>query len=278
MDYVELDCLVNPKEKGTDIVIAALSSLGFESFEETDAGVKAYIQATEYDETAITEADYLKSNEFFEVTITTKTIKAQNWNAVWEKNFEPVKVGVVGIRAPFHAPDNSLLYDIVIEPKMSFGTGHHETTALMVEEMISLNLKDLTVLDMGSGTGILAILASMLGAKETVAIDFDEWAYSNAIENVERNKAIGITVICGTVEATGTQKFDCILANINRNILLKDLKWYCEHMNNGGVILMSGFLDVDLQGMKVACEELNLTVIKHKTINHWTMIHCIKRN
>lgn len=276
MDYIELDCTILPKEKGLDVVIAALSEIGFESFEETESGVKAYIQAGEYVENSIEDVPYLKTNDFFELKYSRKLIPEQNWNAVWERNFEPVQIENVSIRAPFHPKVEGMRYEITIEPKMSFGTGHHETTGLMVAEMLLLNFENKTVLDMGCGTGILAILAAQMGAKKVTAIDNDSWAYTNTLENIARNNTPDIEVVCGTFDKLKGCTYDTILANINRNILLKDLQHYCQQLSTGGVLLMSGFLDVDLPVMSAACKSMQLTCIDSKSNNHWALLKCGK--
>ncbi len=276
MDYIELDCSIQPKNKGLDIVIAALGEIGFESFEETEQGVKAYIQVNSFSAEALEKNVYLKENDFFKVSFIKQLIKAQNWNEVWESNFEPVIISTVCIRAPFHLPFKNIEYDIIIEPKMSFGTGHHETTSLMVEEMLSLDYVSKEVLDMGCGTGILAILATKKGAANVTAVDIDEWACANSKENIVRNNTSEIKVIHGDIESLGKQKFDVILANINRNILLKDLPQYYQLLSQKGILLMSGFLDVDSTIIKEASQKLGLSTDYNNTKNHWTIIKCIK--
>jgi ribosomal protein L11 methyltransferase len=276
MDYIELDCTVSPKDKGLDVVVAALSDIGFESFEETAYGVKAYIQAPDYNKSSIEALPYLKENEFFSLKYEDRLIVAQNWNAVWESNFEPVIIQNVSIRAPFHDKPYGIAYDLIIEPKMSFGTGHHETTALMVEEILKLDFKNKSVLDMGCGTGILALLAAKIGARQVTAIDIDEWAYKNTLENLERNGAPDVQVLCGTIDLLKGQSYDIILANINRNILLKDLLHYNRQLPIGGTLVMSGFLDVDLPIMRSACMEAGFKPIHSGSIKHWTLLNCIK--
>ncbi len=276
MDYIELDCIIDPKNKGLDVVIAALGEIGFESFEETENGVKAYIQAPDFSEAAIQESEYLKTSGFFELSYKKSLIKAQNWNAVWESNFEPILISDISIRAPFHPKPENIQYDIIIEPKMSFGTGHHETTCLVVEEMLLLNFENKRVLDMGCGTGILAILADKMGAGKVTAIDIDEWAYTNSLENIVRNNTPEIKVLHGDIKKLASQEYDIILANINRNILVKDLGTYSSMLSQGGSLVMSGFLDVDVQVMTEAAESSDFKIEYHKIKNHWTAMKCQK--
>lgn len=276
MDYIELDCSILPKNKGLDVVIAALGEIGFESFEETENGVKAYIQVNSFSESDVENCTYLKENDYFSVSFKRQLIKAQNWNQVWESNFDPIVMPDVCIRAPFHPPVKDIRYDIIIEPKMSFGTGHHETTSLMVEEMLAMNFLKKNVLDMGCGTGILAILAKKMGAEKVTAVDIDEWAYNNSNENIVRNNTSEINVIHGDIESLGEQKFDIILANINRNILLKDVPRYYQLLSPNGTLVMSGFLDVDLAVITEASNKTGLAAGDHKAKNHWTIIKCYK--
>lgn len=242
MDYTEVRFYNLPEQN--EIVIALMSDAGFEMFEEREDGVNGYMPAGRFDKN---ELDVIISEHPFLTNIRYETafIKDRNWNEEWEKNFEPVLIaGKVFIRAPFHAASNHP-FEIIIEPKMSFGTGHHATTALMVELMLGLNFKDKAVLDMGCGSGVLAILAERLMAKEILAIDFDNWAYQNSLENVERNACSKITVLEGNVSLIEGKKFDVILANINRNVLLADMEQYAKALNKEGILLLSGILKED---------------------------------
>ena len=243
MNYIEFKAEISPLEVGRDILIAQLSEIGFESFVETDSGLEAYIQEGEFDEQELTKIP-LFEHEDFQISYQTKFIKDQNWNEIWEQSFEPIMVNnTCYVRAPFHEPVKDTEFDIVIEPKMSFGTGHHETTHLMIEELLGMNLENQSVLDMGCGTGVLAILSKKKGAGYVEAIDIDEWAYNNTLENVERNNTNDINVLLGGAECLKDQQFDVIIANINRNILTNDMSHYYKVLKSNGSLLLSGFLN-----------------------------------
>lgn len=238
--YISYNFTISPKEPASEIIIAELGLAGFESFVETENGVIAYIQKDEH-KTAILDDIYALKNNEFHISYTTKEIPWVNWNSEWEKNFSPIQIdNLVSIRAPFHQNPN-LKYDIVIEPKMSFGTGHHETTHMMIEHLLALDLVNMKVLDMGCGTGILAIFSELKGAKPIDAIDNDTWCYKNSIENCKRNHCNHITVYQGDASLLIDKNYDLILANINRNILLNDIETFSNSLNNKGVLLLSGF-------------------------------------
>ena len=216
--YIEYSFTVSPKEPATEILIAELVNVGLESFVENENGGTAYIQKENWNDRLLEDIFVLNSKEF-DIEYQYNEVAQTNWNAEWEKNFEPIQVeDIVSVRAPFHENPN-LQYDIVIEPKMSFGTGHHETTHMMIQHLLQLDLENKKVLDMGCGTGILAIFAEMKGAKPTDAIDIDNWCYLNSIENVSRNNCNHISVYEGDSSLLVDQKYDVIIANINRNIL-----------------------------------------------------------
>ena len=273
--YIEYDFTVSPKEPATEILIAELGNVGFESFVENEDGVVAYIQKNEWNPSILNDIFVLSSDEF-QIEYQQKEIAQTNWNSEWEKNFEPIEVdGKVCIRAPFHEP-MFLDYDIVIEPKMSFGTGHHETTHLMVQHLLKLNLTDKKVLDMGCGTGILAIFAEMKGAKPIDAIDIDNWCYENSLENVQRNKCTEISVFEGDASLLVNKKYDVIIANINRNILLNDIKTYTNCLNDDGILLLSGFYqeDIPIIDAEVSKYGLKLDTILEK--NNWVALKYVK--
>lgn len=275
MNYIELKIEVTPTELGRDIVIAELGEIGFESFVEIENGVDAYIQEPLFNEKELKNLFSFNHNEF-KVTYQIIKIEDQNWNEVWEQNFEPINVDdVCYVRAPFHEKQNNFKYDVVIEPKMSFGTGHHETTHLMIQELLKMNLKQKSVLDMGCGTGVLAILAELLGAKNVMAVDIDEWAFENTLENLKRNNCNKIEAHKGGAECLENHKFDVIIANINRNILLQDMSKYSKSLNANGHLLLSGFFssDTSLLLEETAKYGLNLTNTNQK--NDWTMLHLI---
>jgi ribosomal protein L11 methyltransferase len=272
MEYTELKCSL--PEGGTafaELIMAYLGELGFESFLETDDGLLAYIPSSEFDPAILNNPELWPDEVAVEYTW--KVIPEQNWNAVWEENFEPVTLsGRCHIRAPFHPEMPGIEYEIVIEPKMSFGTAHHETTALMIEHLLARPVKGLSVLDMGSGTGVLAILAAMQGAAAVTAIDNDDWAYRNALENVERNKTTGIAVYLGDAALLRDKRFDFIIANINRNILLNDMGKYCKSLNKGGSLLMSGFYKDDIAAISEAATSFGLQYLDFTERNNWVAV------
>lgn len=276
MDYIELLVKVEPLEIGRDVLIAQLSQINFESFVENEDGFLAYIQLDLFSETELNQIPLL-NNKDFKVFFTTKKIADQNWNKAWEDNFEPINVeNQCYIRAPFHKKLDNVTYDIVIDPKMSFGTGHHETTYLMVKRLLVMNLEGKSILDMGCGTAILAILAKLKKAGYTEAIDVDEWAYNNSIENIRNNNCDDILVKKGGAELLGENMFDIVLANINRNILLNDMAAYANSLHKAGQLLLSGFFksDVDILIQEATKNKLSLTFSESK--NDWTILHLIK--
>ncbi|KAA2218304.1 MULTISPECIES: 50S ribosomal protein L11 methyltransferase [Maribacter] len=266
--YMEYKFLIAPLQPASDILIAELGEVGFESFVEEETGVLAYIQKEEWSEN-ILDGLYILNNGNFDISFTCKEIAQENWNATWERNFQPILVDDrCMVRAPFHEPLN-VEYDIIIEPKMSFGTGHHETTHMMLQHILTLELDDKTVLDMGCGTGVLAILASKRGAKELDAIDIDNWCYLNSQENVERNGIGNISVFEGDAALLGERKYDVIIANINRNILLEDIPTYVDCLKKEGVLLVSGFYLEDLSLITEKCNEVGLRFEKNLEKNNW---------
>jgi ribosomal protein L11 methyltransferase len=269
--YIEYVFEVTPKEPATEILIAELGEVGFESFVENENGVIAYIQKNEWKENMLEDVFILKS-EAFVINFNYKEIAQTNWNAEWEKNFNQIKVDdLVSIRAPFHENPN-LKYDIVIEPKMSFGTGHHETTHMMVQHLLDLDVKNKKVLDMGCGTGILAIFAEMKGAQPIDAIDIDAWCYENSLENVERNNCKNISVFEGDSSLLANKKYDLIIANINRNILLSDMEIYTSCLNKTGVLLLSGFYSEDIIIIDEEVSKYGLTLNKTIKRNNWVAL------
>ena len=273
--YIGYTFTVAPKEPATEILIAQLGFAGFESFVENEDGVTAYIQENDWNEQILNTIQILNSEEF-NFTIKEEVIEQTNWNSEWEKNFNPIQVdGKVSVRAPFHENPN-LEFDIVIEPKMSFGTGHHETTHMMIQHLLSLNVANKKVLDMGCGTGILAIFAEMKGAKPIDAIDIDTWCYENSLENVQRNNCKHITVFEGDATLLINKKYDVIIANINRNILLNDMQAYMNCLNEDGVILFSGFYkeDIPIIDAEVSKYQLKLDTVIER--NNWVALKYLK--
>ena len=269
--YLGFHFSVAPKELGSEILIAELGEKPFESFIETTDGFSAYIQKNLYTNDLIDDIYLFQSSEF-NISYTIEEIDQVNWNEEWEKNFEPIDVdGKCHIRAPFH-PKTTAEYDIVIEPKMSFGTGHHETTHMMIQHLLETDVADLKTLDMGCGTAILAILAEMKGAKPIDAIDIDNWCYLNSIENAERNNCHEITVYEGDATLLEDKNYDVIIANINRNILLNDMQLYVDCLNKDGILLLSGFYTEDIPFIDASCTEKGLTFVKKFERNKWVSL------
>ncbi len=269
--YLGFHFSVTPKELGSEILIAELGEKPFESFIETTDGFSAYIQKYLYTNDLLDDIYLFQSSEF-NISYTIEEIDQVNWNEEWEKNFEPIDVdGKCHIRAPFH-PKTTAEYDIVIEPKMSFGTGHHETTHMMIQHLLETDVADLKTLDMGCGTAILAILAEMKGAKPIDAIDIDNWCYLNSIENAERNNCHEITVYEGDATLLEDKNYDVIIANINRNILLNDMQLYVDCLNKDGILLLSGFYTEDIPFIDASCTEKGLTFVKKFERNNWVSL------
>jgi ribosomal protein L11 methyltransferase len=274
--YIAYHFTITPTELGSQILIAQLEETAFESFEETEEGVSAYVQKDVWSENILNNIEIL-SNENFKISYTTNEIEPVNWNEEWEKNFSPIDVdGICHVRAPFH-PATNAKYEIVIEPKMSFGTGHHETTHMMIQYLLDLEVANKKTIDMGCGTAILAILAEMKGAHPIDAVDIDNWCYLNSIENAERNNCIHISVYEGDASWLNKgQKYDVFIANINRNILLNDMTTYVNCMNENAVLLLSGFYTEDFEAINECCEKLGLTFESKKERNNWLGLKYIK--
>ena len=276
--YIAYHFTVEPKDPGTEILIAELGELPFDSFVETEEGLSAYIQQNDDREDLLNDV-YILSNPEFKISFGTEEIDQVNWNEEWEKNFDPIDVdGICYVRAPFHEPKNAE-YEIVIEPKMSFGTGHHETTFMMMKHLLNTDVKDMEVLDMGCGTAILAILAMMKGARHADAIDIDNWCYLNSIENAERNHIRNIDVYEGDASllADKKEKYDLIIANNNRNILLNDMQAYAVALKPGGTILFSGFYVEDIPAIEKEANKNQLFLKDQLTKNNWSSLKFIKQ-
>lgn len=269
--YLGYHFKIEPKELGSEILIAELGEKPFESFIETESGVSAYIQKSLWTEDVLEDIFILSSPEFT-VSYNVEEIEQVNWNEEWEKNFSPIDVdGICHVRAPFHEKTDAQ-YDIVIEPKMSFGTGHHETTHMMIQHILENDFEGKKTLDMGCGTAILAILAEMKGAQPIDAIDIDNWCYLNSIENAEHNNCKHISVYEGDASLLKGKKYDTIIANINRNILLNDMQQYVDCLNENGTLFLSGFYEEDIPAIDASCTEKGLTYVKKHQRNNWVAL------
>lgn len=270
MNYLAYTFSNPSNENLKDMFMELLGEIGFDSFMDTDDGFTAYCSEPTFDKEGLDEL--LQMEQLADVqVINRELIPDQDWNATWEASYEPAIIDeTCRIRAPFHEPDNSYKYDLCIEPKMSFGTAHHETTSQIIKLMLAENFKDKDVLDMGSGTGVLAILAKKLGSATTVAIDNDEWAYRNALDNIKMNDENDIIVELGDANSLNNRQFDIIIANINRNILLRDMKEYVKCLKKNGKIFFSGFYEADLVLIRKEAERLGLSYSNHVKKNEWT--------
>lgn len=264
------------RDENREIMIAELSAMGFDSFTENEQGMEAFIPLGDYSEKEVSA--YLnRKREQLEFSYRLERIREQNWNAIWESQYEPVLIAEKClIRAPFHDPVAGMIYDLVIEPRMSFGTAHHETTSLMLEALLNETLTGKCLLDLGCGTGVLAILAWKMGASRVDAIDNDLWAFENAMDNVAKNNAEGISVIHGDAGDIPRKDYHLILANINRNILLQDLEVYASSLASEGVLLLSGFYEEDLLFIKGKAEEYKLQFIQSASRNRWVCAKFLK--
>lgn len=273
--YIEFQFTVNPLQPASEILIAELSYAGFESFVENEEGLTAYVVSEEFDEEAFAGLHILQSDEF-EITYTSQEIEKVNWNIEWEKNFNPIIIDdQCSVRAPFHEKPETE-FDIIIEPKMSFGTGHHATTHMMLQFILNNDWEGKTVLDMGCGTGVLAILTEMKGAKSVDAIDIDNWCYLNSMENVVRNNSEIISVYEGAAELLEGKHYDMIIANINRNILLEDISKYSECLNPGGKLFLSGFYIEDIPAIEEECNLNGLKIEDELEQENWAALSFIK--
>ncbi|TLX71528.1 50S ribosomal protein L11 methyltransferase [Labilibacter sediminis] len=271
MEYTQVSFTITPNtEIVRDILMAELAQFEYDSFEETEAGLNAYIPTSQYSLSDVKNI-YIVNSDEFKIDIQTEVIPDQNWNKTWETHyFQPIVIGEkCVIHSPFHTDIPKAEYDILIEPKMAFGTGHHETTGLMVKHILETDFINKSVLDMGCGTGILGILTSMRGAEKVLGIDIEEWAYNNTINNMKLNHINNMEVLCGDASLLTKEKYDVILANINRNILLEDIKNYAAVLKSGGTLILSGFYQTDLDVIDAECNNNNLSKISIKEQNNW---------
>lgn len=265
--YLEFDFKINPLNPWNEILMAELIEIGFDSFTEENDGILAYIQKDIFSEEQLQNVGIMH-REDVQISFTYQEMPNINWNEEWEKNFSPINVeDKVLIRAEFHDPDPTM-HEIVIQPKMSFGTGHHPTTHLMIQQMLEMDFEGKKVLDMGCGTSVLAIFAKQKGAAEVTAIDIDEWSVENSIENAQRN-GVELKISKGTAENLGNEMFDIILANINRNILISDIPAYVSVLNNGGNLLLSGLCFFDVNDILEVCTSQGLILENKQQREEW---------
>lgn len=280
MEYIELSCKLSPVEPWADIYIAELAEAGFESFTEEENGFKAYIASCHYPAELVKNI-FERKGTLAPDHISWQVIRigGKNWNAVWESNFQAVVIADrCHVRAPFHEPIQGMDYEIIIEPKMSFGTGHHETTSLIVQWLLETDIKGQSLLDMGCGTGILAILAAKMGASPVTAIDNYIYAWENTLENAERNQVSNMKVLHGDASLLGKETYDVIIANITRNVLLEDMSAYNKVLNPGGMVFLSGFLSFDKDAIFAAGNALGLQYGGEKNLKDWVSLQLIKPN
>jgi ribosomal protein L11 methyltransferase len=268
-DYVQIT-FSNLQPEQEDMLIAHLAEAGYEGFEENENGLKAFIPETDYDDLLLHELVYK-----YQLSFNKKIIAEQNWNKLWESNFEPVIIGgFVAVRAGFHPPVENVQHEIIITPKMSFGTGHHATTYMMMETMMKIDCKNKSVLDFGTGTGVLAIFAEKLGAKQITAIDNDEWSITNAAENFKENSCREISLLQADF-VPENQKYDLILANINKNVIIGQFSPLIHSMENTGTLLISGLLAEDKQEIIKIAGQHQLKLEGENMQNGWI---CLKFN
>lgn len=269
-NYLEFEFKVKPVQPWSEILMAELITVGFDSFTEEADGILGYIPAEDFNEAALQSLNSFQSGEV-EISYSFREMPNINWNEEWEKNFAPIEVADrVRIRAEFHPADPSR-HEIIIQPKMSFGTGHHPTTHLMVEQMMDLDFLGKSVLDMGCGTSVLGIYAKQLGARRVLGIDIDEWAVENSVENAQRN-GVELEVKLGTAESLTDEKFDIILANINRNILLNDIPAYNQVLQSGGLLLLSGLCFFDVDDILKVTQSQGLTLKNQQQREEWVCL------
>jgi ribosomal protein L11 methyltransferase len=270
MDYLAYHFIVEPPQPGSEILAAMISEYPFESFDYSDTGFTAYIKEPDAKEVNLDEFQFPD----FNFSYTVEKIEGTNWNEEWEKNFEPVVVDdILCIRAPFHEKNTKVKHEIVIMPKMSFGTGHHQTTRLMCKQLFNTDLKGKRLLDMGCGTGVLAIFAKILGAGEVLAIDIDEWSVENSRENCSENGFPDIVVKKGDIDLLSDEKeFDIILANINKNVLKSHMPHYSEKLTAGGKLFLSGFFTTDVEELQKEAGKAGLKFLSVANENEWATL------
>lgn len=278
MDYLELKVSLDPVEPWGEILVAQLAEVGFESFMDFEGGILAYGRVDEVSlDKAVAESFISEQPEGVSIKVEFKVIEHQNWNAVWESDFEPVYVeDYLSILAPFHDRETARGMVVEIQPKMSFGTGHHQTTWMMSKALFELEQLPERVLDMGTGTGVLAIVAEKRGAKHILAIDIEDWSVENTIENAARNACTAIEAVCGDVDLIEGQVFGLIVANINKNVLKAHMEQYSKSLELNGTLLLSGFFDSDVEELVTYANQFGLTETHIYRKDNWAGIKLIK--
>lgn len=278
MDTIELHIKLSPVNPWGDILIAQLADLGFDSFVNTDDGIMAYGSAELNVDEIIKQTCLSENPEGLSFDTSFKVIEHQNWNATWEENFDPVYVeAYASILAPFHDKTSATGMIAEIQPQMSFGTGHHQTTWMMTKAIFELEKMPDRVLDMGTGTGVLAIFAEKLGADRILAIDIEDWSAENAAENAVRNQCTKIESVCGDIDKVGEEKFGLIIANINKNVLKAHMESYARALEDNGTLLLSGFFNTDVKELVDYANSFNLSFVKTFNKDEWAAIQLIKK-
>ncbi len=272
--FIKLSFKANADQQ--DMLIALLSDYGFDGFETHNDHLMGYISSERFNHS---EVRALLSIVDIDLESYVETIDAQNWNSLWESNYPPIRLGdFCYIRAPFHPmlKEGEVKYELLIEPQMSFGTGHHETTQLMLEMMKAIDMTGNKILDVGCGTGILGILSAKMGAKSVWGLDISEWAIENAAENVRRNHVENMELMMGQATDIPTNDFDVILANINLGVLNQDIPIYVQHLTSGGTLLLSGFYQKDIEALNISLRQEGLTIIEQAVLHEWMAVKTVK--
>ena len=266
--YIQILFKLKPLQPASEILMAEMAEVGFESFVELDDGLEAYIPEGDWRKSLLDNISFIQKSEY-DIQYTQETINPKNWNEVWESDFKPIVIDDrCAVRATFHEPIDTA-YELIITPKMSFGTGHHQTTFMMLQHLLDMDLEGASVLDMGCGTGVLAVLAEKKGAAPIDAIDIEPWCYENTKENALLNNCISIRAHQGDSSLLVDKKYDVIIANINKNVLIKDMSVYSFCLNTGGTLLLSGFYTSDLEDIQNSCEGAQLEYVSHLEKQNW---------
>lgn len=278
MQYKKVTIKLSPMDEiASQVMMAQMGDAGFDSFEELEDGFIAYAQINNYIQGSLNNLQPFVEGVSF--SMQEDIVEDQDWNKEWEENyFKPIVIdGRCRIRSPFHEADNNVEFEVIINPQMSFGTGYHETTTMMIEYIMEKNINGLHVLDMGCGTGILGIMAIKCGASSVDCVDIDEWCYRNTLENISLNNVNGINTILGGAEVLpDSPEYDLVIANINRNILVNDMAHYAASLKHGGHMQLSGFYDADAEVVLREAERFGLKLVERKEINDWNGLYLVK--